>query len=212
MATWGVHIRIAEKLLDKYSDLEEVSFLVGNIGPDCGKPNEDWSSFTPSKEISHWIDENRNFRPDLFFKEYLRDPVHDNKERSFLLGYYVHLLTDTEWGNMVEQKKETHEGYARLKEDKKFIWIIKKDWYDLDFMYFRNNPDSAFFKTFQHIKTFPNYLDYYPEGAIMDRVKYITEYYTSSRDNLDREYEYLTMDEMNQFLDETVDIIAGKLA
>lgn len=212
MATWGVHIRIAEKLLDKYKDLDEVSFLVGNIGPDCGKPNEDWSSFTPSRELSHWIDGNREFRADLFFKEYLDVPIFDNKEHSFLLGYYVHLLTDTEWRNMVNYKKETHKGYALLKEDKNFIWTIKKDWYDLDFMYFRDHPDSVFFKTFQHIKSFPNYLNYYPEGAIMDRVKYITEYYTSARENLDREYDYLTMDEMNQFLEEAVDIICDKLA
>ena len=39
MATWGVHIRIAEDLLKMINSLDPTSFLVGNIGPDCGKPN-----------------------------------------------------------------------------------------------------------------------------------------------------------------------------
>ncbi|QUI23902.1 zinc dependent phospholipase C family protein [Vallitalea pronyensis] len=211
MATWGIHIRIAEKLLDKYGDLDEVSFLVGNIGPDCGKPNEDWSSFTPSKEVSHWMDENRTFRADLFYSEYLDSPLSDKKERSFLLGYYVHLLTDRAWRNMINDKKETHEAYAPLIEDKSFIWTIKKDWYDLDFKYFRDHPDCIFFRTFQHITSFPNYLDYYPEDAIINQVRYITAFYTSPHDNLDRDYKYLTMDEMNIFIDNTIDMIVRKL-
>ena len=34
MATWGLHIRIAEELLKIESSFDIEKFLVGNIGPD----------------------------------------------------------------------------------------------------------------------------------------------------------------------------------
>lgn len=208
MATWGLHIRIAEGLLKKGYNLDEESFLIGNIGPDCGMPNEDWSKFEPPTEVSHWSDKGKkNIFADKFYDAYLVKEVKDRKKKSFLIGYYSHLLTDIEFGKLVSIKRETDENYAKWKIDKKFIWTIKKDWYDLDHLYFRENPDSIFFRVFQHIKSFPNYLDYYPDGAIMRQVKYITKFYQNPPEDLDREYIYLTMDEMNSFLEKTLALI-----
>jgi len=53
MASWIVHLRITDKLLDRLSDLSSAEFVIGNIAPDSGIPNEDWSAFTPSADISH---------------------------------------------------------------------------------------------------------------------------------------------------------------
>jgi len=47
MATWITHMRIAEHFMKRYKELNNAIFLVGNLGPDCGVPNEDWSIFTP---------------------------------------------------------------------------------------------------------------------------------------------------------------------
>lgn len=33
---------------------------------------------------------------------------------------------------MIDNKMDKDENYVKLKTDKKFIWTIKKDWYDLD--------------------------------------------------------------------------------
>lgn len=41
MATWGAHIRIAENLLNLGFNLDEETFLVGNLAPDCNQANED---------------------------------------------------------------------------------------------------------------------------------------------------------------------------
>ena len=54
MATWIGHMRIADYFMKRYEMLNNAEFLVGNIAPDCGVPNEDWSVFTPGKEITHW--------------------------------------------------------------------------------------------------------------------------------------------------------------
>ena len=202
MATWGVHIRIAESILNIDRSLDEECFLVGNVGPDCGEPNEDWSEFFPSKSISHWINEDDIVEAEKFYNEYLNKEVEDNKLFSFLLGYYVHLLTDIEWSKMVDDKKKTDDEYKKLETDKKFIWTIKKDWYDLDHLYFRKNPNSIFHRIFKNIGSFPDYLNYYPAGAIERQLKYISGFYTKYNGNPEREYKYLTEKEMDEFVSE----------
>ena len=62
MATWGSHFRIAENILKTYTNLNRQLFAIGNIAPDCGLPNDDWSAFTPPKELSHFtIDDTSDF-------------------------------------------------------------------------------------------------------------------------------------------------------
>ncbi len=201
MATWGLHIRVAEKLLKRGYVLDREKFLIGNIGPDCGMPNEDWSRFNPPREISHWCDrDGRNITPERFFETYLSERVGDLGKRSFYLGYYVHLLLDIEWGKIIDRKKEKDRNYAPLREDKRFIWTIKKDWYDLDHLYFQKNRDSLFFKIFPYVERVPHYLDYYPRGAISRQIRYITDFYQNPPENLDREYIYLSEKEMDDFV------------
>lgn len=212
MATWGLHMRIAESVLKNNFDLDEAYFLVGNIGPDCGVPNEDWSQFTPPTKISHWSNGGKSdIQADRFMETHLKDPSMDHKKKSFMMGYYVHLLTDIAFSNFLSEKKEKSPDYEPLKSDPAFIWTIKKDWYDLDHKYFRDHPDNIFQRVFQHVKNFPDYLDYYPAGAVQGQVDYITKYYSNPSENLDRDYQYLTEEEMNRFVDVTINDIVDTL-
>ena len=45
MASWIVHLRIAENLLGFIPDLEPARFAVGNIAPDSWMPDEKWENF-----------------------------------------------------------------------------------------------------------------------------------------------------------------------
>ena len=54
MASWMVHLRIADKLLYEIPNFSDTEFVVGNIAPDSGVPNDDWSVFTPCGDISHF--------------------------------------------------------------------------------------------------------------------------------------------------------------
>lgn len=202
MATWGAHIRIAEAILEIYSHLHTESFLVGNVGPDCGEPNADWSVFSPSKAVSHWMDDHDKIQPEVFFENYLTQNSLEPEHYSFLLGYYVHLLTDVEWVNMLRIKYEVDPIFEELKTNPKFIWTIKEDWYDLDHLYFKKNPHSAFHKVFKHIKAFPDYLDFYPQGGIERQLKYISGFYADYDGNPDREYTFLVEEEMDRFVRE----------
>ncbi|WP_312372853.1 hypothetical protein [Lachnoclostridium sp.] len=47
MASWMVHLRVGDRVFEQLFDILPHEFIVGNIAPDCGVPNEDWSVFTP---------------------------------------------------------------------------------------------------------------------------------------------------------------------
>jgi hypothetical protein len=202
MATWITHLRVAENILNKGYDLETKAFAVGNIGPDSGVPNEDWSSFNPSRGITHWLDDAKEISAKAFYDKYIDNTAlrQDKAYFSFILGYYVHLLTDIEWSKLTDVKKLNplyKEGFGK---DPKFIWTIKKDWYGLDFLYLENNPKSLFFTTFKDILEVPDYLDYYPQGAFTKQVKYITDYYLGENEETKENFIYLNKNEMDDFV------------
>ena len=58
MASWMIHLRIADTLLKQIPNLSKEEFIMGNIAPDSGVPNEDWSKFTPSTTVSHFRTDN----------------------------------------------------------------------------------------------------------------------------------------------------------
>lgn len=208
MATWIAHLRIAENLLNKY-DFEIKPFLVGNIAPDSGVPNEDWSEFNPPKNITHWTNKDGRIEPEIFFDKYIRHQnFTENKHKySFLMGYYFHLIADTEWLKMHNKKKDELSYKEKLKKDPNFIWTIKKDWYGLDFKYLKDNPTSMFFEEFIHIVDIKDYLDYFPDGAFERQTKYIINYYLNGKPNLDRPFIYLTEGNMDEYVLNTTKVI-----
>lgn len=213
MATWISHFRVADYFINKLK-VEEKEFVVGNIGPDCGEPNEDWSKFTPSSNITHWTKDGykNGIDSEGFFEKYLSDSTRLNKNQySFYIGYYIHLLTDIEFSrNIAIPKREKH--IEEFNKDKNFIWTMKKDWYDIDHLYLKQNPDFYAFKVFSSIEEFPNeYLEYYSRTAIMRQIKYITNFYRNFNGELEREYPYLTKEEMDNFIKDACKVIENKL-
>ncbi len=53
MATWIVHLRIAENLLACIPALDAAQFAIGNVAPDSGIPDEKWEKFDPPPEVTH---------------------------------------------------------------------------------------------------------------------------------------------------------------
>lgn len=212
MATWIAHLRVAEKLLNKDYNIDKEAFIVGNIGPDSGVPNEDWSSFDPPTAITHWKDENDIIQPERFYDKYLRNKKMDNKEYSFKLGYYIHLLTDVEWTKLHKKQKENEEYRRNLEKDKNFIWIVKKDWYGHDFIYVENYKESIFHTVFKQIENVPDYLDYFPKGAFTRQVKYIRDYYLGENEETKDNFIYLTKKDMDRFIEEATKVIEERLS
>lgn len=209
MATWIAHLRIAENLLQMGFEFLPVPFVVGNIGPDSGVPNSDWSVFDPPKKITHWLDERNKINPERFYGWHLGgEGIRNNTDYfSFCMGYYAHLLTDVEWSRLYERKKGEPLYKENLDRAPGFIWIIKKDWYGLDFEYLRENPNSIFYSCFKDIDHVPDYLDYFPPKAFQRQVRYITGFYLGENEQTKNGFVYLTKWEMDDFITAATEVV-----
>lgn len=211
MASWMIHLRIADKLLDRIDGLSGTEFIVGNIAPDSGVPNEDWSVFTPSTTVSHFKDENRNVDIARFTSQHFTPELqkqYSTQQYSFFLGYLTHLLTDIQWAENIyaPTRIRFREEYITYREN--FIWKVKEDWYDLDYLYLREHPDFRAFHIYDSAVGFENtYMDIFSPDAFDNRRKYITGFYREPNDHLDREYRYLTVQEAENFVCRAADEI-----
>lgn len=214
MATWMAHLRIAEKLLEKYPSLDRRSFFVGSIGPDAGVPNETYTDFSPPKTVSHWYDAAGKIDAEDFRQKYLVDiDPYTQEAFSFYLGYYVHLLSDMEWNKLYHKKKEEPIYKDNLAADPKFIWTIKDDWYGQDGVFLIEHPDTFFHREFVHITEFPNrYFDFFPQEAFTRSLNRIIHTYLTMVEDPNREFKYLSKEEMNRYVEESTAIIEGILA
>jgi hypothetical protein len=210
MASWIVHLRIAENLLVGIPALNESMFAVGNIAPDSGIPDEKWENFTPPAEVTHFQetgDVHRNCSDLDFYRRYLGSASlqSDPSFFSFLLGYFFHLVTDNLWSIRIGRPTSIRFD-AQFTADENFIWEVKKDWYGLDFIYIRDHPESLFWRVFLHADYDRADLDFMPAEAIRQRTTYIKQYYQRSDDDIQamtlRPFIYLSPGEMDDFVRE----------
>lgn len=206
MASWMVHLRIADLLMSEFDNLEKTEFVVGNIAPDSGVPSEDWSSYTPSKEFSHFLDERKRIRLEWYIEKYFtleKRHRYSEKEYSFYLGYLTHLMADILWVEQIFIPCEEKHREEKERDMNKYIWAVKADWYDLDFLYLSKNPEFRAFQIYKDAVGFQNtYMDIFAEDAFDNRREYIVGFYSEKRENLEREYPYLSEGRMNQFVEE----------
>lgn len=215
MASWMVHLRIADKLLDRIPGLAPIEFIVGNIAPDSGVPNEDWSAFTPSTRISHFKSQGKKADPEAFAAKYLTPELrkrYTETQLGFYLGYLSHLMTDLLWSERIVNPTLDRHGKQQSPDRKEFIQAIKKDWYDLDFKYLRDHPGFRAFRVYLGCVGFVNsYMEEFAPDAFDNRRAYITDFYLQGKENLDREYPYLTETEMDAFVEAAAEWIHPKL-
>lgn len=194
MATWITHLMIADRVLKIVPKLDKHCFCVGNIAPDCNVENEDWTQFVPSREITHWMSADRKVTTDCdrFYKEYIENRKHEidtEQELSFLLGYYAHLITDAEFQRYTRDPKRVASSWERIKRHsvlsvqakgmpetwdsvKKLIATNErmKDIYTIEAEYLEEHPDTGYLTEILGLKSFPDYIDYLPAGAIARKI------------------------------------------
>ncbi len=220
MASWMIHLRVADKLLSAFPSFEPTAFVVGNIAPDSGLPNEDGTAYTPNKDVSHFRtrgqDGHRHPDPSLFASLYLAPKQlagYTVKERSFYLGYYAHLLTDVAWvDNIFAPCMEQHQDESAADPVGFINGPLKRDWYDLDYLYLRDHPDFRAWEIYKAADNFENtYIDAFAPHAFADRQQFIVWFYSQEKDDLDRVYPYLTKERAEEFAQQTAAEIAKEL-
>jgi hypothetical protein len=215
MATWIVHLRIAENLLERIEGLDPAYFAIGNLAPDSGVPDENWEHFNPPPEVLHFKNSASDgwSLADLdFYRQYI-DPhkanASDTRRLSFLHGYFFHLVIDNLWREQIV--KPLQERYtAEFEKDKGFIWQVKRDWYGLDFEYVRTNPGCLFWRVFLQSQYEGEFLDFLPGEFIRQRMNYIKEFYQRKDVEIEEWYirrpdQYLTKLEWEAFIERNTD-------
>ena len=234
MATWVTHLMIADSVLKHFPSLDRHGFCVGNIAPDCNVENEDWTAFTPSREVTHWMQGERKKASDCdaFYEEYIakrRDRIQTTEEYAFLMGYYAHLITDAAFQKMIRDEKRVKAVWKRIKENENLreqsvgmdeTWdnakklIPKKVWighiYSLEAEYLKAHPDSGYLTEILPLKAFPDYIDYLPKGAIVRKIG-VMGYLPRINEELG-EWIALSREEYEGYIHETIQLILDRFS
>lgn len=216
MASWMIHFRVADALLELFPSLCETEFVFGNIAPDSGVPGENYT-FTPPKSVSHFQKPHGDHKIsgyDIYADEYLTPAKlaeYDPAALSFHLGYFSHLMTDCLWALNIVLPTFERDREEYLRDKNAVVRKYKADWYDLDFRYLRDHPDFRAFRVYRDAPEFKNrFLGFFPPDAFELRREYISSFYSEHRENLDREYSWLTPERANEFVKGTVESIASE--
>ena len=234
MATWITHLMVADGVLERIPNLDRHGFCVGNIAPDCNVENEDWTAFTPSREVTHWMQGERKKASDCdaFCDEYIlkrKDKIKSAEEYAFLLGYYSHLITDAAFQVMIRDEDRVREVWMRIKADEELsaagtgmdeTWdsvkrlIPKKDRiseiYAMEAEYLNNYPNSGYLTEIIPLKSFPDYIDYLPQGSIVRKIC-VMGYLPDLDKSIDK---FITMskDEYANFVEDTIQLVVKQFA
>lgn len=233
MASWMIHFRVAQAMLDRGAlgeDPERAlseAFVMGNIAPDSGVPTPE-GGYSPDKNTSHFM---RRFEgvpagqnpercdPHLFAREWLIPALDrgDEVAAAFYLGYLCHLITDNTWvRDFIYPAKvrfahlrlvdgaETPEGVAR------FYAFLKKDWYDMDFLYLHRRPDLPAYRLFLDAPRLDNdFLPFFPADAFEVKRHEIEAFYRRGVATVEERAVYISEDEAEAFIERVADEILG---
>lgn len=213
MGTWITHTRIAENLLGKIVGLDPTSFAFGNLAPDSGKPNADWSAFDPPKSVTHFTHKNKGedlFQDLVFYQRYLQDFDQTKlEEYSFRLGYFFHLLVDNLWMTDIFRPAKQKHNQIFLADNNEAVSLFKRDWYTLDHQYLENHSKNIFWQIIMKNPNPPAYMDFIIEDSLHFSLDFIRDYYANPNFEIifDRPFPYLTKSALDQFIVEASDKI-----
>lgn len=215
MASWIIHLRAAQQLYQKLNIEPRDAFVLGNIAPDSGVPMADGSGFVPDASISHFrsLDENgiKKIHENRFIAQHFtpeQRQSYTEREYAFFLGYLTHLLTDQLWADKIVYAAMEQQP-ALFASDRGLFWrTVKRDWYDMDFMYLKANPSFEAFCIYRDNPNVKNtYLDFFSETAFEERRHFILDFYAEGAANVVQRDTYLSPEELDSFVMSAADEI-----
>lgn len=209
MASWIVHLRVAEGLLESLG-ASRAEFIVGNIAPDCGVADENGGFFPPAS-VTHWTESSKGACEYDRFYEQLMPTAKTDAQRSLLLGYFCHLMTDVLWSRHINAptKERLHTLYSTDRDE--YYRIVKADWYDSDAEFLTRHKDYHMLNELSAARGCDcSIIPYYGADNVEKQIAFIGEFY-KSRVYDGRELVYLTPQQADEFVKSTVSEILSYL-
>ena len=206
MASWLTHLRIAEKIKQKVSEIDFPYLIIGSIAPDSGVADESQRNYTPSKEITHWRylkdDSISDMDEIAFYNSYLVPEkliTRSDSTRSFLWGYYFHLIADKLW--LEDYFRPLKSRYESEPEDpdKDFVDFIREEMVSLDFEYIKDKGQELL----EQLKSFDGNINAFYEfdsEYIYECKNRIVDFYSGEPPSLDSGYKYLNPQLIEEFV------------
>ncbi|MBD5129503.1 MAG: zinc dependent phospholipase C family protein [Ruminococcaceae bacterium] len=197
MATWLVHLRVADLLLDEFSLPRD--FLVGNIAPDCGFPDGN-GGFDPPSAVTHWTKTGR--KRDCGYNEFAAKMfplAKSESERALMLGYYTHLVTDVLWVKDINEAAKRRDPELYRKDREEFFRRVKADWYDNDAAFLRDNSCAALTELSEIRGYDCSVFPYYGRDNIQKQIENIAAFYRARKYD-GREFVYITSAQIDEFV------------
>ncbi len=199
MASWIIHLRIADALLP-HLDVEQTHFLAGNIAPDCGYALGN-DRFDPPTNVTHFTSGGKQgCDHSRFWEQFGRDET-DPARLSFYLGYFAHLMTDVLWSELINLPLKQRFAELYRTDRTEYYRRVKADWYDLDHLFLRRHPDFPAWKRFLELSDYTNdFLPYYGKQHLPVQFAHIQAFYAEDHADAEREFPYLTAQEADAFV------------
>ena len=223
MASWMIHFRVANAMLEAailegFPPEAITAFVWGNVAPDSGAPTPD-GGYSPNKNTSHFMRRFEGVPPGQIpercdprgFAETWLTPAIENDDpvaTAFYAGYLCHLVTDNAWVRdfiypakvklahlRLSNGVETPEGVAR------FYAFLKRDWYDMDFLFVKHRDPLPAYRLFLEAPPFKNtFLPFFPEDAFEQKRREIEAFYRRGAAEAEDRETYLTEEELEAFI------------
>lgn len=203
MASSMIHIAVANEL-NKNLKRDSQRLLVGSIAPDISK------LVGENKVRSHFLDDENNDIPniDKFLIKY-RNHLNDD----FVLGYYIHLLTDYLWVKyfMTEISDDNYitklDGTKIKLSGKMLLLYIYNDYTNLNIKLIdKYNLDLKIF--YNELPNFNNIIEEIPMDKISLIVNKAGEIIANTKENKDMTF---NINNINKFIDTSVKLIQSEL-
>lgn len=232
MANWVTHLAIADRVLEQLPALNQRGFCVGSIAPDCNVENEDWSAFTPPREVTHWMRGEKKMPADhkAFLQAYVLDrrkDIQSSEELSFLLGYDAHLIVDAAFQWYIRDEQRVRNVWVRIHADaalrkqaagypenwdsvkQLFRPRFKRELSALEAEYLQIHPDSGYLTEILPLKEFPDYIDYLPPGCIVRKIGVMG--YRPQPDMSLRSPVCISREELAFFIEDTAQLVLSEI-
>lgn len=185
MANWITHTRMADRLLEKGLAAEETYFIIGSVAPDCNQENEDWTSYIPPREQTHFMQGKSKLTVDAegFFDRHVKH-ASTPLWHSFCMGYYIHLVMDRAWQRWIRDEKRVAASFCRLKAVPEMTEKLRglPETYDtlkqvfgraprirdverLEQMYVQQNPHCSYERILRKTTAFPDIPGFLPNAV-----------------------------------------------